>query len=127
MPDFVFLIELIPCFAAHAEADELPLVAAEACFHAPRLEHGQMDKRAKAPITHQQIAGPQQWVKHPDPGLFMPVEGKPQHLHDHAGESIEQSQELWDGKTTAALLAFGLAKGLLQIRGVGRNGAGAID
>ena len=66
-------------------------------------------------------------MEQPDLGLLVGVEMEAEHLDNHAGEGVEEGQDLGDGEPAAGLLAGGLAEGRLQRRGVGGDGAGAVD
>ena len=110
-----------------AEVDDLPLVQAEAGHHAARLEHGQVEEGAEPPVADQQVALLEVRVQLPDLGLLVGVEREGEHLHDHAGEGVEEAKRLGDGEPASGLLAGRLPEGFLKFRRVGGDGAGAVD
>ncbi len=77
-------------------------------------EHRQVHERAEGAIPHQQVAGAQQRMKHPDFGLFVRVEREAHRLDEQAGEGVEQSQHLGHGKAAPLLASFGLAEGFCE-------------
>jgi hypothetical protein len=70
-------------------------------------------ERAKPAVADQQVADAEQRVQHPRLRLLVRIEREGQHLHDQAGERVEQPEHFGHGKAASFPATRGLSEGLL--------------